>query len=111
MVKKSEPKNKTPTKRQTKAKAKKKTPLVKVPEECIFWCRDGRTFRDLKELAEGLAAMSDDTFFHHVNQEKNDFSNWVRDVIDDNELATSLAQTASKDEAATYVIARLDYYE
>ena len=48
--------------------------LAKVAEGSIFRCHDGRTFRDLKDLAEGLAAMSDDTFAYHVNSERNDFS-------------------------------------
>ena len=44
--------------------------LAKVPEESIFRCHDGRTFRNVEDLAEGLAAMSDDTFAYHVNSEK-----------------------------------------
>jgi hypothetical protein len=111
MVKKAERKAKPTEKRQAKTEGKTKRPLTKVPEECIFWCNDGRTFRDLRELAEGLMAMSNETFYHHVNQEKNDFSNWVRDVINDGELASDLVKATCRDEAATYVVARLDFYE
>ena len=111
MVKKGEQKANPAARRQTKAKAKKKLPLAKAPEEYIFWCSDGCTFRDLRELAKGLTAISNETFFHHVNQERNDFSNWVRDVINDIELASALAQATSKDEAATCVTARLEFYE
>lgn len=114
MIKKAKQKGKPAVKRQTKTKAKTKAPLVRAPEECIFWCNDGCTFTDLKELAKGLAAMSDETFFHHVdlvNQGRNDFSNWVRDVFNDVELANALTKSASKDEAAACVIARLDYYQ
>jgi hypothetical protein len=41
--------------------------LAKVPEESVFRCHDGRTFRDMEELVEGLVAISDDTFAYHVN--------------------------------------------
>ena len=51
--------------------------MAKVPEESSFRCHDGRTFRDIDDLAEGLAAMSDDTFAYHVNPRRNDFSKWV----------------------------------
>jgi hypothetical protein len=111
MVRKKEPKGKPAAKRQIKSKGKTKKPLTKAPEECIFWCIDGHTFRDLKELAEGLTAMSNETFYHHVTRDRNDFTNWVRDVINDVELANDLTKATCRDEAATYVVARLDYYE
>lgn len=76
-----------------------------------FYCNDGRLFYDLRQLAEGLIAISDETFFHHVREGNNDFSNWVRDVIGDIELANDLNSAAGKDECATYTVARLDYYE
>jgi H+-transporting ATPase len=81
--------------------------LVKVPEESVFRCHDGRTFRDMEELAEGLGAISDDTFAYHVNSEKNDFSKWVRDVIRDEKLAGDLATATNRIQAAKYVTARL----
>src|SRR3972149_4853083 len=81
--------------------------LAKVPEESIFRCRDGRTFRDMKDLAERLVAISDDTFSSHVNSERNDFSQWVRDAIKDEKLAGDLAKATSRTQAAGYVTARL----
>ena len=86
--------------------AKKENPQEQ-PEEAIFRCHDGRTFRDMKELAEGLAAMSDDTFAYHVNSERNDFSKWVRDVIRDEKLADDLAKAKNRTQAAKYVNPRL----
>ena len=83
--------------------------LSKVSEEHVFWCHDGSTFRDMKELAEGLVTMSDEVFTHHLNPEKNDFSNWVRDVIKDEKLASDLAAATSKAQAAGYVATRLTY--
>ena len=95
------------TKSQAKTKGQAKKLLAKVPEEYIFWCQDGRIFNDMKELAEGLAAMSDDTFAYHVNLEMNDFSKWVKDIINDDKLASDIAMSTSRAEAAGYVAARL----
>ena len=81
--------------------------LAKVPEESIFRCHDGRTSKDMKELAEGLVSISDDTFAYHVNSEKNDFSKWVRDVIRDEKLASDLAKATNRTQAIGYVTARL----
>jgi len=81
--------------------------LDKVPEESIFRCHDGRTFRNIKELAEGLDAMSNDTFAYHVNSEKNDFSEWVREVIGDEKLAGDMAKTTNRTQVAKCVNTRL----
>jgi len=72
---------------QTIPKEQARKFLAQVPEEQVFWCNDGRIFRDMKELGEGLAAMSFDTFVYHVNLAKNDFSNWLRNVVKDEKLA------------------------
>jgi hypothetical protein len=90
-----------------------KAPLIKASGEHIFWCNDGTTFTDIRELARGLAHMSDNTFFHHVSFgyiKKNDFAYWVREVIGDEQLASSLERTTSRYEAAACVIARLAHY-
>ena len=81
--------------------------LAKVPEDSIFLCHDGRTFRNMKELADGLATMSDDTFAYHVNPERNDFSKWAKDEIRDETLAGDLAKATNRTQAAKYVTARL----
>ena len=109
--KEEEKKNKSTAKRQTKAKEKAKKPLTRVPEEHIFWCNDGRIFRDLRELAEGFMAMSDETYYYHVSSERNDFCNWVINVINDTELAVDLRMVTGRDQAASCVVARLDFYE
>lgn len=83
--------------------------LTKVPEEHVFWCCDGRIFRDMKELAEGLSSMSDETFAYHYNAKKKDFSNWVRDIITDAKLAGDLEMALSRAQAAECVAARLAF--
>jgi len=94
-------------KSQAKPKEQTEKLLAKVPEEYVFWCCDGSIFRDMKELAEGLAAMSDDIFAHHANSEKNDFSNWLRDVIKDEKLAKDLQNVLDRNEAARTVVTRI----
>ena len=93
--------------KKAKPPVKAKKQPGKVPAEYVFWCHDGSVFADLEELAEGLAAMSDDTYAYHCNLEKQDFSNWVRHVIKDEELAMELAIARSRVQAAEYVASRI----
>jgi hypothetical protein len=92
----------------TKTHAQNSKLLEKVPAEYVFWCHDGSVFTDVNELATGLMNMSDDTFAYHSNAEKHDFSNWVRDVIGDEDLADNLERATSRLQAAEYIAARLD---
>ena len=51
------------------------------------------------------------TFSYHVHGGNNDFSNWVRDIIQDIELADDLARADNTHEAAKYVLLRLEQYD
>ena len=53
-----------------------------MPEQC-FWVNNGPIVRNLNEMANALVDMKDEIFRHHVNEEKNDFGNWVRDALKD----------------------------
>ena len=82
--------------------------LSQVPEEYVFRCQDGRVLRDMKELAEALTTMTDETFAYHSNIEKKDFSNWVRDIIGDEKLASDLGKATIRTQAAKQAATRVD---
>lgn len=71
-----------------------------------FWICDNRRLKSLKELAEALRSMDENVFAAHSNREKKDFSNWVHDVIGDNQLAQQLA-TKDKNKALIAVLKRI----
>jgi hypothetical protein len=77
--------------------------LARVPEEFVFWNNDGSIFRDINELKEGLARMSDQTYAYHANAEKNDFTKWVRNIIGDEKLAKDLESATNREQAARIV--------
>jgi alpha-amylase len=81
--------------------------LQDVPEDKMFWCVDGRVFRNLRELAAALKDMSDETFRYHVNDHKNDFSNWIKDVIGDSTLARNLLNVKDRKKAEKLVNKRI----
>ncbi len=68
-----------------------------VPSGKEFHTIDGRHIHDLAELASVLEQMDDHAFQYHANVEKNDFSNWIRDVMGLSELADTLRGKDRKD--------------
>jgi hypothetical protein len=95
------------TKVQHKGKKPPEKLLTKVPQEYVFWCHDGDVYTDIYDLMEGLKRMSDETFAYHSNQEKHDFSNWIRDVLEDGELAVAIAEAPDRTEAVTCILTRI----
>lgn len=77
---------------------KKSNPLRVVSPEIAFYVIDGNKLHSLLELADALEMMSDDSFFYHVNESKNDFAHWTRDVFQEEDLAERLfrAKTAQR---------------
>ena len=56
-------------------------------QEFVF-C-DGTTVENIGKLVEHIKKLSPEQFSQHLNAEKNDFYNWIRDCID-SEVAEDL---------------------
>ncbi len=61
--------------------------LHDVHPDHVFRTKDGKTIKNLYELASELATMDEEVFQHHVNEERNDFYNWILHIIRDEHLA------------------------
>ena len=85
--------------------------LGDVPDEKRFWCQDGKVVKNLKELGEALDGMGDETFHHHSGGGRNDFSNWIRDVVGDNKLANDLSKAKSRIRAGNAVAQRISFLQ
>jgi hypothetical protein len=100
---------KAPAKKASAKVATRKT-LVYADNANSFWVTDGQVLNSLVALEQALATMSADTFTHHVNKEKNDFSAWVDVVLNDRECAALLQKAKTKTSARTVVKNRLTHY-
>ena len=83
--------------------------LSNVPEHKKFVCINSGIFVNVEELALALKLMSQEVFDYHVNSEKNDFSNWVYDIIGDARLAENLRETNDPKIAAKEIKTRIIY--
>jgi len=85
--------------------------LEDVPERYAFYLKNGKKLLNIKELAEELEKMEDSVFYHHVTPERNDFHNWIRDIVLDLELAERILNAKTKEEAAEIVKKRIKEIE
>lgn len=83
--------------------------LGDVPDGKHFWCQDGKVVKNLKELEEALNGMGDEIFHYHAGEGRNDFSNWIRDVVGDNKLANDLSKAKSRIQASRAVAQRISF--
>jgi hypothetical protein len=70
--------------------------LKDVHPDHIFKLKNGAAIKNLYELANELASMDEEVFRHHVNEEKNDFHNWVLHIVRDEHLANVFSEVRDR---------------
>ncbi len=87
-----------------KSRKAKSNVLKKVRPEFSFMIVNGKNVRDLPALALEIENLDDNMFRHHVNETKNDFANWVREVIGEIELADALMGISTKKDTQLQIL-------
>jgi|GEM_PF-2621633 len=82
--------------------------LSDVKPEYHFITKDGKRIKNLYQLHKSLLTMDDVIFNHHVNAERNDFYNWVRDMYGDDKLKSAVLKCKTKKELAQKIKEELD---
>jgi septum site-determining protein MinD len=77
---------------------KKSWMFIKSPKDNSFKLKNGRELMCIKDLVMALESMEDETFNHHVNNDKNDFSNWIKDAIGHKRLGERIKNMRTKPE-------------
>ena len=77
------------------------------PEQYHFIVKGGKKLKDIEDLVNALHNMSDDVFKHHVNQYKNDFSTWLKDIFDEHQLSEEIRHIRNKTEMENKILRRL----
>jgi hypothetical protein len=79
----------------------------KAPVEKRFILQDGRKIESLFQLIDELETMGEDVFRHHVNDMRNDFANWARDVFAAPSLAEEMQRMRDRMETQRAVMKHL----
>lgn len=92
-------------KRVKKKKSMKKKDILKdTNPENYFFVQDGKVIKNVLELSRQLDNMTDDIFRHHVNEMKNDFASWIKNVFKQEKLAKELLKTIDKDKTQIIIL-------
>ena len=70
--------------------------LSETKPEKSFILSNGKVVKSLKELEQTLHLIDDEVFDEHVNVLKNDFYNWIIDVVGDKRLANDVARAKTR---------------
>ncbi|MFC1722547.1 hypothetical protein ACFL0V_00240 [Nanoarchaeota archaeon] len=95
--------------------SKIKTPKEKtiqskdISPENYFVLQNGETLKSIEQLAIKVEDFEDTLFAFHVNQDKNDFANWIRHVFDEPALADDLLRTTEKHQCHVFLLKHLAF--
>ena len=80
--------------------------LSKVPPSQYFYLANGVVLKSLSDLSDALKEMSDGLLHEHINYEKNDFANWIRNIFKEESLALAFEKAKSRND----MISAIDVY-
>ena len=70
----------------------------KLSPEHYLYLENGAVIKNIQDLLIVIKKLDKKTFFHHVNNLKNDFAYWVKSVIGNKKLANRMFRTKDKKE-------------
>ncbi|MFH1439420.1 MAG: hypothetical protein ABIG89_02565 [Candidatus Woesearchaeota archaeon] len=86
---------------------KAKKILSDVHPDVSFKLLSGGELKNLKHLLDELKDMNVKTFLHHVTPDRNDFANWINDVLEDKDLAEELSYSYDKEQMGQLIKNRI----
>lgn len=85
--------------------------LSDVNPENYFYVCNGSVLKNLHDLHILLENVDDGVFSYHANESKNDFLNWIRDVIQDDLLTKKIEKCKTRDETLACVKKRINSFK
>jgi hypothetical protein len=87
--------------------------LIPCPSDKTFYTHQGHIIWSVYELVSDVQNMDDYNFVYHVNLDhnKNDFADWIRDVLGDEELAMQLEGITDKKKYLSIIKKRIKKIE
>jgi len=77
-----------------------------IPSNKYFWLANGVVIKSLYDLSYALKTMDEEIYSKHVSEDKNDFATWIKEKLNNEELAKKLEKAKTKKE----MISTLEIY-
>ena len=74
-----------------------------IKPEHYFMLFNGTQLRNLQELSDSLKHMDMNVFYRHVNNNTNDFANWVNDIMGLSDLAQNMRNSQTKEQMSDLI--------
>jgi len=91
-------------KRVKEKKIEKKDILKDANSDHYFFVNDGTVLKNVLDLSKQLDKMSEEVFRYHVNDMKNDFASWIKEIFKEEKLAEELLKTTEKDKTQIIIL-------
>ena len=91
-------------KRVKEKKIEKKDILKDANSDHYFFVNDRTVLKNVLDLSKQLDKMSDEVFRYHVNDMKNDFASWIKEIFKEEKLAEELLKTTEKDKTQIIIL-------
>ncbi|MBU3941555.1 MAG: hypothetical protein KKF74_01445 [Nanoarchaeota archaeon] len=91
-------------KKVKKKKIEKEDILKDANSDHYFFVNDGTVLKNVLDLSKQIDKMADEVFRHHVNDMKNDFASWIKEIFKEEKLAEELLKTTDKDKTQLIIL-------
>jgi len=86
------------------------SPTDNVAPEHVFHFQDGKEAHNLKDLRDVMGDLSDEVLAEHLDDENNDFANWIEFVYKNKELAEDVRKLSDVKQMIEVIDAELGKY-
>lgn len=93
----------TATKKTFKTSSSKRKTLKRIPKDQYFVLADGTAVGHYLSLADVLEKVEETVLSHHVNEIKNDFAVWIKEVFDEKQLSKLVNNSKSLEEIRLHI--------
>lgn len=83
--------------------------LDNVPTENAFVLSNGKRILNLEELYLEIMGSVDAIFYYHVNDQRNDFANWIKYVINDEALYKKIVDVRDRKKFIEILASEIEY--
>ncbi len=73
-----------------------------------FYFSNGESAESLEEFLEKLRVIDNECFLYHVNDERNDFTSWIRECVGDNILSNRVDKLKDKNKIINTIDKRVN---